>query len=73
MLSLIPGWLAGCLLRYLAFAGVQAGWLMRFLHRQNALIRAADYWPLVSVVTIIVLRPERLRASLGEYKLINRF
>ncbi|QNI74505.1 hypothetical protein SynNOUM97013_02458 [Synechococcus sp. NOUM97013] len=51
---LIPDFLTGCLLRYLAFVGMQAGWLMRFLHRQNALIRAADWWSLVSVVTIIV-------------------
>ena len=75
MLLLIPGWLdgVGCLFFYLAFVGVQAGRLMRFLHQQDVLIRAADWWPPVSTVTIIVLRAERPGASLGEYKGINHF
>ena len=46
---------------------------MRVLHQQSALIKAAYWCPLVSTVTIIVLRAERLGASLGEYKVINRF
>ena len=75
MLLLIPGWLdgAGCPFCYLAFVGVQTGRLMRFLHQQDVLISAADWWPPVSTATIIVLRAERPGASLGEYKVINRF
>ena len=65
--------MGGCLFTYFAFVGVQAGRLMRFLHQQDVLIRAVDWWPLVSTVTIIMLRAERPGASLGEYKVINRF
>ena len=46
---------------------------MRVLHQQSALIKAAYWRPLVSTVTIIMLRAERPGASLGEYKVINRF
>ena len=53
--------------------GVQAGRLMRFLHQQDVLIRAVDWWPLASTVTSIVLRSERHRVSLGEYKVVNLF
>ena len=61
------------LFAYLVFVGLQVGRLMPIVHQQDALINAAYWWPVVSMVTIIVLRVERPSVAFYGYTSINRF